>query len=164
MRIAVLTMICSAIAGTSQAAPQVLSPWDVQRYVSAFEAVDRGDFIDAEMQSGEIKDRSLAGHLAFRQLMHPNAHTASYEDLAGWLEKYSDQPGAERVYTLAQKRKPPSAQPLKVPVLAGADWRRVEVAAQGVAGRAPADRSRQAREAFYSGDIKRALDLAPAAG
>ena len=99
MRIAVLTMICSAIAGTTQAAPQVLSPWDVQRYVSAFEAVDRGDFIDAEMQSGEIKDRSLAGHLAFRQLMHPSAHTATYEDLAGWLEKYNDQPGAERVYT-----------------------------------------------------------------
>ncbi|MDP1600674.1 lytic transglycosylase domain-containing protein [Phenylobacterium sp.] len=164
MRIAVLTMICSAIAGTTQAAPQVLSPWDVRRYVSAFEAVDRGDFIDAEMQSGDIKDRSLAGHLAFRQLMHPSAQSASYEDLAAWLEKYGDLPGAERVYTLALKRKPANAPPLKTPVLGGAEWRRVEVAAQGVAGRAPADRSRQAREAFYSGDIKRAFDLAPAAG
>ncbi|KRB40028.1 MAG: lytic transglycosylase domain-containing protein [Pseudomonadota bacterium] len=164
MRVAVLTVVCSAIAGTSQAAPQVLSPWDVQRYVSAFEAVDRGDFIDAEMQSAEIKDRSLAGHLAFRQLMHPTTHTASYDELAKWLDKYGDLPGAERIYTLAAKRKPATAAPLKVPVLAGADWRRVEATAQGISGRAPADKSRLAREAFYSGDIKRALDLAPAAG
>ena len=105
MRIAVLAMICSAIAGTTKAAPLALSPWDAQRYAAAFDAVDRGDFIDAEMQSSEIKDRSLAGHLAFRQLMRPGGH-ATYDDLANWLEKYNDLPGAERVYTLASKRKP----------------------------------------------------------
>lgn len=164
MRIAALAMICAAIAGKTSAAPMALSPWDAQRYSAAFEAVERGDFIDAEMQSTEIKDRSLAGHLAFRQLMHPTAHTASYDDLAKWLEKYSDLPGAERIYTLALKRKPATAPAPKAPVLAGADWRRVEVTAQGISGKAPADRSRQAREAFYSGDVKRALDLAPAAG
>ncbi|HVK42133.1 MAG TPA: lytic transglycosylase domain-containing protein [Phenylobacterium sp.] len=163
-QMAALAVVCSAIAGTSQAAPQVLSPWDVQRYVSAFEAVDRGDFIDAEMQTSEIKNRSLAGHLAFRRLVHPTAHAPTYEELAGWLEKYSDQPGAERIYALASRRKPIGAQPLKVPVLAGSDWRRVESSAQRIAGRSPADRSRAAREAFYSGDVKRALDLAPAAG
>ena len=163
MRITALAMICSAIAGTTNAAPQALSPWDAQRYAAAFDAIDRGDFIDAEMQSSEIKDRSLAGHLAFRQMMRPGGH-ASYDELAGWLDKYSDLPGAERIYTLAAKRKPVSAKPLKTPVLAGADWRRVEVTAQGISGKAPADKTRRAREAFYSGDVQRALDLAPAAG
>lgn len=163
MRIAALAMICSAIAGTTNAAPQALSPWDAQRYAAAFDAIDRGDFIDAEMQSSEIKDRSLAGHLAFHQMMRPGGH-ASYEELAGWLDKYSDLPGAERIFTLAAKRKPVSAKPLKTPLLAGADWRRVEVTAQGISGKAPADKTRRAREAFYSGDVQRALDLAPAAG
>jgi soluble lytic murein transglycosylase-like protein len=165
MRIAVLTMICSAIAGTTNAAPQALSPWDAKRYAAAFDAVDRGDFIDAEMQTTEIKDRSLAGHLAFRQLMHPGAHVASYDELARWLERYSDLPGAERIYTLAAKRKPAlAAKPLTTPLLAGADWRRVEVTAQGISGKAPADRTRKAREAFYSGDVKLAMELAPAVG
>jgi soluble lytic murein transglycosylase-like protein len=164
MRIAVLTMICAAIAGTTNAAPQALSPWDAKRYAAAFDAVDRGDFIDAEMQTSEIKDRSLAGHLAFRQLMHSGGHVASYDDLAKWLEQYSDLPGAERIYTLAAKRKPVVARPLKAPLLAGADWRRVEVTAQGISGKAPADRTRKAREAFYSGDIQTAMDLAPAVG
>jgi soluble lytic murein transglycosylase-like protein len=164
MRIAVLTMICAAVAGTTKAAPMALSPWDAQRYAAAFDAVDRGDFIDAEMQTSEIKDRSLAGHLAFRQLMRPGGQ-ASYDDLAKWLTQYSDLPGAERIYTLALKRRPAGATAtLTAPVLAGADWRRVEVTAQGISGKAPADRTRAAREAFYSGDAKRALDLAPAAG
>lgn len=164
MRIAVLTMICSAIAGTTNAAPQALSPWDAKRYAAAFDAVDRGDFIDAEMQTSEIKDRSLTGHLAFRQLMHPGGHVATYDDLAKWLDQYSDLPGAERIYTLASKRKPALAKPLKAPLLAGADWRRVEVTAQGISGKAPADRTRKAREAFYSGDVQTAMDLAPAVG
>jgi soluble lytic murein transglycosylase-like protein len=163
MQVAALAVVCAAIAGTTKAAPQALSPWDAQRYAAAFDAVDRGDFIDAEMQSSEIKDRSLAGHLSFRQLMRPGGQ-ASYEDLAGWLEKYADHPGAERIFTLASRRKPVAAAPLKTPVLAGADWRRVEVTAQGISGKAPADKSRRAREAFYSGDVQKALDLAPAAG
>ena len=164
MRIAVLAMICSAIAGTTNAAPQALSPWDAKRYAAAFDAVDRGDFIDAEMQTAEIKDRSLSGHLAFRQLMHPGGHVATYDDLAKWLDQYSDLPGAERIYTLASKRQPTLSKPLKTPLLAGADWRRVEITAQGISGKAPADRTRRAREAFYSGDVQTAMDLAPAAG
>ena len=131
MRIAVLTMICAAIAGNSHAAPMALSPWDAKRYAAAFDAVDRGDFIDAEMQTAEIKDRSLAGHLAFRQLMRPGFQ-ASYEDLAKWLDQYSDLPGAERIYLLAQKRRPLGAAPART------------AQAKGVAGKSGAGRSQNA--------------------
>lgn len=163
MRIAALAMICSAIAGTTKAAPMALSPWDAQRYAAAFDAADRGDYIDAEMQTSEVKDRSLAGHLAFRQLMRPGAQ-ASYDDLARWLDQYSDLPGADRIYTLAFKRKPPEAKPLRTPLLAGPDWRRIEVTAQGISGKAPPERTLAARQAFYSGDVEKALELAPAVG
>lgn len=164
MRIAVLAMICSAVAGTSWAAPQALSPWDVKRYVAAFEAVDRGDFIDAEMQATDITDKSLTGHLALRQLTKSRGQNASYADLAKWMDQYSDLPGAERVYLIASKIKPVDAAPLKTPMISAANWGQIEGAAQRIAARGPTDKTRPAREAFYSGDVKKALALAPKVG
>ena len=154
----------SGVASHAWAAPQVLSPWDVVRYRAAFAAVDRGDFIEAQMQMVEVKDRSLAGHLAFRQLMHPTAHTSSYEELSKWLNAHADLPGAERVYSLAVKRRPAGAPAPRTPVVTGLDWGRVETAAQKVGGRLNSDKGRAAREAFYSGDLARGYDLAVASG
>ncbi len=151
-------------ATSAWAAPQVLNPWDLARYRAAFAAVDRGDFIDAQMHLVELKDRSLAGHLALRQLMHPTAHTSSYQELSGWLAAYADLPGAERVYALALKRRPQGAAPPRAPVVTGLDWGRVESAAQRVGGRLNSDKGRAARQAFYGGDVTRAFDLAGESG
>jgi soluble lytic murein transglycosylase-like protein len=150
--------------GQAWAAVQVLSPWDVARYKAAFAAVDRGDFIEAQMQMTELKDRSLAGHIAFRQLMHPTAHTSAYEELRDWLAAYADLPGAERVHALALRRKPAGAPAPRAPVVTGLDWGRVEKAAQTVGGRLNSDKGRSAREAFYGGDVERAFPLAADAG
>lgn len=164
MRIAALAMICAAaIASSAAARPQALSPWDAQRYQAAFAAMDRGDFVEAELQAADLKDSSLAGHLALRALMHPS-HRASYEDLCAWLAKYADLPDAERVYALAVKRKPAGGKDPKQPLVRAAGWSRVELTAQSVAGRLPADQARASREAFYSGDVQRAYQLAQAAG
>ncbi len=164
LRLAALAFLCAASLATSAAAgPQALSPWDVARYKAAFAAAERGDFIEAQIQAAEIKDKALAGHLAYRKLMHPS-HKASYEELAGWLDKHADLPGADRVYALAAKRKPIGAPALREPVLAGQDWSRIEVTARGLSGAANPDRAAAAREAFYSGDARRALTLAQASG
>lgn len=164
LRLAALAFLCAASLATSAVAgPQALSPWDVARYKAAFAAVDRGDFIEAQIQAAEIKDKSLAGHLAFRKLMHPS-HRASYGDLAAWLDKHADLPGAERIYSLAKKRQPPRAPELKAPLLGGEDWSRIEVTARGLVGPANPDRAAAARQAFYSGDPRRALSLAQASG
>lgn len=164
LRLAALALFCAAAIATGAAAgPQALSPWDAARYKAAFAAAANGDFVEADIQAREIKDRSLAGHLSLRRLMHP-AHKASYDELAGWLAKHADLPGAERVYTLAAKRQPPRAGPLKEPLLAGRDWARIEVTARGIAGPANPDRAAAARQAFYSGDARRALDYARASG
>lgn len=133
-----------------------LSAHDVQRYSAAFEAADRGDFIDAQMKAVEIDDRSLEGYLSFRQLMHPSAHKASFEELSGWLKRFRDLPLAERVFSLAAKRKPTDADDPPEPELSVADIEKAPLPA--------VDAGRLAREAFYSNDPRRALELAPAAG
>ncbi|MDX9997096.1 MAG: lytic transglycosylase domain-containing protein [Phenylobacterium sp.] len=164
LRLAAVAFFCAvSLATTAAAGPQALSPWDVARYKAAFAAADRGDFIEAQLQAAEIKDKSLLGHLAFRKLMHPS-HRASFQELSSWLDKHADLPGADRVYTLAMKRKPAGAPALKAPMLAGQDWARIETTARGLSGPANPDRAAAARQAFYSGDPRRALTLAQASG
>jgi soluble lytic murein transglycosylase-like protein len=165
VRIAALALICATIAGKALAgSPQVLTPADAQSYARAFESVDRGDFIDATMQTLEISDPSLSGYLTYRGLMHPTAHKSNFDELSGWLSRYADLPVAERIYSLASKRQTPDLAAPTVPGLIGTDWSKIELVAPGSGGPFDADNARLAREAFYSGDSKRALDLARAVG
>jgi soluble lytic murein transglycosylase-like protein len=158
LQLGVSALVCfAAIASASGAAtPQALSATDAQRYAAAFEATDRGDFIEAQMQTVEVQDKSLLGYLSFRALMHPTAHKAAFEELAGWLARFRDLPVADRVFALASKRKPSDAVSLPSPAVALAD----DVNAPA----AVTDRGRAARQAFYAGDARRALKLAPDAG
>ncbi|WP_374570021.1 lytic transglycosylase domain-containing protein [Phenylobacterium sp.] len=157
-------LLIAGIASQAAAAPQALSPWDARRYAAAFASVEQGDFIGAQMQLAEIKDQSLTGELTFHQLMHPSAHTATFQELADWLAKYADLPGADRIYALAMKRKPAEAAAPRAPLIASAAWGAVERAASRLAGPLPGDRARRAREAYYSGNVRLALELAPRAG
>lgn len=153
---AVCALALAVAAPAAAAGLQPLSAVDAQRYAAAFEAADRGDFIDAQMKAVEIKDKSLLGYLSFRQLMHPSAHKATFDELTGWLTKFRDLPLAERVFSLAAKRKPSDAEDPPQPELSVADIEKAPLPA--------VDGGRLAREAFYSNDPKRALELAPAAG
>ncbi|MDQ0465769.1 soluble lytic murein transglycosylase-like protein [Caulobacter ginsengisoli] len=149
------------------AGPEVLTPWDEKIYRAAFAAAEQGDFESAENALSKVKDRLLVGQVMLAKLMHPSAYRASYDDLAEWLEDYSDQAGAERVYALAVRRRRTNGdQPRTPPFLtAAAGWQRVESAATAAgAGTTSADRSFRARDAYYSGDVPRALTLASACG
>ncbi|HKR87857.1 MAG TPA: lytic transglycosylase domain-containing protein, partial [Phenylobacterium sp.] len=151
------------VLGLAQAAAgapalQPLSTTDAAHYAAAFAACGRGDFIDAQMQTVDIQDRSLVGYLAYYQLMHPTAHKATYEELSGWLGKFRDLPPAERIFGLALKRKPADALYPPAPMLAG-----MAAPPRTTAAAPLSDRARRAREAFYAGDLKRALKLSAAA-
>ena len=155
-----LALTCSAsIVGTAAAeAPPALSSDDARAYAAAFDATERGDFIDAQMQTAEVKDRSLLGYLSFHALMHPTAHVAAFDELSGWLAKFSDLPVAGRIFSLAAKRKTdPTAEAAVRPVLTLSDG-------PAIANPALNDKARRGREAFYSGDVRRALTLAQASG
>ena len=154
-------------AGTVLAAgPQVLSPMDERAYREAFAAAQRGDFEAADAAMARVRDKTLAGHLAFQKLMHPTAWSATYAELIAWLQSYGDLPGAERVYALAVKRKPGGTADPRPPAFMDVTrlWGRVESASGLAGGPASPDRGRAAREAYYSGDAARAMTLAPAVG
>jgi soluble lytic murein transglycosylase-like protein len=161
----VLALACSAsIAGViapSAAwaeAPPALSTDDARAYAAAFDATERGDFIDAQMQTAEVKDRSLLGYLSFHALMHPTAHVAAFDELSSWLAKFGDLPVANRIFALAAKRKTdPAAEAAPRPMLTLGDGPQI-------ANPTLSDKARRGREAFYAGDPRHALALATASG
>lgn len=153
---AVFAVAVSIGSQSAAAGLEPLSATDAQAYAAAFEASDRGDFIDAQMSAVEIKDKSLLGYISFRQLMHPSAHKASFEELNGWLSRFRDLPLAERVFNLASRRKPSDAVEPMAPELTLDDIAHASLPSFDV--------GRAAREAFYSNDPRKALELAPAAG
>ncbi|MDB5474827.1 MAG: soluble lytic murein transglycosylase [Phenylobacterium sp.] len=164
LQVGAMSLICAAAmaahaaAETPSAPSSALSSDDAERYVAAFRDVERGDFIDAQVHAADIKDKSLLGYLSFRQLMHPTAHKAAFDELSSWLAKFRDLPVAERIFALAAKRKPSlAADPPQPTLLIGADAARA-------AGPPVSDSAQKVRDAYYAGDLRRALELAPAAG
>lgn len=135
------------VANAAADTPRALSDTDARAYAAAFEAVEQGDFVGAELSVADVTDRSLAGYVAYGALMHPTAHKASFEELCAWLGRFRDLPLAEQVFNLAAKRRPADAPPPPMPELTVADGARSEV-------------TKPAREAFYSGDPRAAFELA----
>ena len=167
MGVAAALTLALTFAQPAMAGPlDVLSARDASLYAGAYESARRGDFdtVDADLILAE--DKGLVGPVTLIKLMHPTAYTARYPELVEWLSAYGDIPGAERIYALALKRKPAgdagpaapfylaisqSLPPTEAPVV-----RRVS---------APLSAGALAvRQAYYSGDIDRALALAPGAG
>ena len=152
-------LACSASIASAAAAdaPPALSSDDARAYSAAFDATERGDFIDAQMQSALVQDRSLVGYLSFHQLMHPTGHIAAFDELSQWLAKFRDLPVADRIFALAAKRKTdPTADAGPRPMDLGDGPR--------IANPVLSDKARRGREAFFAGDLKRALTLASASG
>lgn len=133
-----------------------LSQDDVRYYRAAFAATDRGDFDAAEAAFANIRDRDLSGRLAFAKLMHPTRYSASYDELTQWLKAHGEEAGADRIYALAVKRKPAGKRVADPPV--------PELFIGDETAPPPADKGRAAREAYYSGDVQKALTLAVAGG
>ncbi|HEY4585358.1 MAG TPA: lytic transglycosylase domain-containing protein [Brevundimonas sp.] len=104
----------AATAAIAEASPTALSSEDRLSYTTAFDALRRGDLELARASARQAKDRVLLGQVEFERLFHPS-HVATYEELAAWLETYSDLPMADRVYTLAMRRLPDGAPEPKRP-------------------------------------------------
>ena len=119
-----------------------LSARDQRLYREIIALQDEARWDAADVLIGRLRDPLLLGHVQRQRYMHPDAYRSTYEELHAWLEHYGDHPGADRVYSLALKRRPAGAPaPLK-PVagyLGGSGQERQEVT--GVAWRSARERS-----------------------
>nr|WP_246328959.1 lytic transglycosylase domain-containing protein [Brevundimonas lenta] len=153
-------MALAAFAGVSHAderrAPSALSAADRLSYTTAFDALRRGDLDAARESARQAQDRVLLGQVEFERLFHPD-HSATYEELAAWLEEYSDLPCAPRAYNLALRRRPDGAPEPKRPAGVGErTWNSV-VAAGG--GSAEDDPMKAARVALNNDNLTGAVTL-----
>jgi hypothetical protein len=84
--------------------PRVLPQSDVELYRRIHAAQLREDWSEANRLMDELTDRTLVGHvLASRYLA---SYPAKYDELRGWLERYSDHPDAGRIQKLAAAKQP----------------------------------------------------------
>lgn len=102
------------VANDTDRTPTALSSSDRISYTTAFDALRRGDLELARTSARQAQDRILLGQVEFERLFHPT-YVATYDELAAWLETYSDLPMAQRVYTLAMRRLPDGAPEPKRP-------------------------------------------------
>lgn len=97
------------------ALPVPLGNEDAARYRQIFAFQDQGDWERADREIAGLQSGLLLGHVQFQRYMHPTAYRASYPELAAWLARHKDHPGAYRAYSLAQRRQPAGAGPLALP-------------------------------------------------
>ena len=136
-------------ASDSDRTPTALSSSDRLSYTTAFDALRRGDLELARSSARQAQDRILLGQVEFERLFHPT-HVATYDELAAWLENYSDLPMAPRVYTLAMRRLPDgAAEPKRPGNLLERTWASVTGAGTG----GVTDPAKAARVALNNDDL-----------
>lgn len=139
----------SYVANDSDRTPTALSSSDRLSYTTAFDALRRGDLELARSSARQAQDRILLGQVEFERLFHPT-HVATYDELAAWLETYSDLPMAQRVYTLAMRRIPDGApEPKRPGNLLERTWASVTGAGSG----GVTDPAKAARVALNNDDL-----------
>ena len=142
--------------GNRAAGPTALSTSDRLSYTTAFDALKRGDLDLARSSARQANDRVLLGQVEFERLFHRD-HTATYEELSGWLDTFADLPCAPRVYALALQRRPDgAAEPTRPNGVGGRTWNSVVEAGGGNRENDPA---RAARVALNNDDLSGAATL-----
>lgn len=144
-----------AYVASDNAGPVALSPADRLSYTTAFDALRRGDLQLARESARRANDRVLMGQVEFERLFHPD-HVATYDELVAWLDEYSDLQCADRVYTLALRRRPDGAAEPRNPRLGARTWSAVMSAGGGSTEHDPA---KAARVAFNNEDHATAYAL-----
>ncbi len=133
-----------------------LSPADRLSYTTAFDALRRGDLEAARASARQAQDRVLLGQVEFERLFHPD-YAATYDELAAWLEEYSDLPVAPRAYNLALRRRPDGApEPRRPSSVSGRSWSSVVAAGGGASANDP---TKVARIALNNDDLHGAVTL-----
>ncbi len=111
-----------------------LTEEDARHYRRIFALQERGEWEGADWEIRLLSDRRLLGHVLRQRYLHPD-RKASYDELAAWLQRYGDLPGAERIHALAQRRAPAGQRALKPP--RGGDGERLTGSLERLGGLRP---------------------------
>ena len=150
---AAAALLFGVAALPSQAASlTALDAHDVALYAAAFRAAEQGDKVAADQAVAQVSDPCLAGKVQYLEITHGKARTESYDELNRWLTSFADLPGANLVYELALKLKPADAK-LPTPASTAAS------APDSDLRLPPAREVHAAREAYFDGDVRQALEI-----
>ena len=93
----------------------ILNIEDKKKYKKIFYLQKLGKWKEANEVIDLLDNKLLLGHVRYQKLMHPTKYRSKYEELKEWLHLYSDHPMSDRIWKLAEKRKPENTKSLKRP-------------------------------------------------
>lgn len=108
----------AASAVASLSAPLASGPLSAEEATlckEVFTLQMHGKIAEADARLAKIDNGLLMGHVLAERYLHPTATRAKFEDLAYWLDRYSDHPQAGKIYALAQRRMPSGYKGLRKP-------------------------------------------------
>src|SRR5688500_4891739 len=99
----------SRVARAATGVPRRPPPPVVALYRPISPLQEGADWKGADRLIAQLTDPGLLGHVLYQRYMHPTGYRSRFDELSGWLELYADHPDAERVHSLALRRRPPGA-------------------------------------------------------
>jgi soluble lytic murein transglycosylase-like protein len=99
---------------TAQLKPQVLTGRDVALYRRIFAAQHAEKWDQADVLIDRLNDRVLMGPVLYQRYMS-RTYISKYGELKAWLTHYRDEPGADDIYALAERKAPAHAAALPTP-------------------------------------------------
>lgn len=103
-----IVLLLSPVHLTAKEFPRILSDADAATYQRIFDLQTRSNWPEADREIRQLSDRILIGHVLYQRYMHPTGWRSRYSELHEWLNSHADHPQAEKVYSLAQRRRPAS--------------------------------------------------------
>jgi soluble lytic murein transglycosylase len=82
-----------------------LSEYNARHYKNIFALQAAGKMDEAREDMKALTDDRLRGHVLYQRYMHPKYKT-SFNELKDWMAAYADLPGADKIYRMANSRKP----------------------------------------------------------
>jgi soluble lytic murein transglycosylase-like protein len=93
----------------------LLNDKDIGKYKKIFSLQKLGKWKEAKEIIEQLENKILLGHVKYQKLMHPTKYRSKYNELKDWLILYSDHPMSDKIWKLADRRKPKNAKSLKKP-------------------------------------------------
>jgi len=94
----------------------ILNSEDKKKYEKIFSLQKIGKWQEASEIIKLLNNKILLGHVKYQKLMHPTKYRSKYKELKEWLILYSDHPMSDKIWKLADKRKPKNTKSLRRPL------------------------------------------------